>query len=905
MMNKNRLVKIYVDGKEVLAREGENLLKELRRLGFDIPGLCYYEKASPRASCRLCLVKIEGTNKLVPACSTTVKEGMKIVAFDDELEEIRRLILDLILSEHDCDCITCEKNGYCLLQDLAYRYGLDEEHRLFKASLRRLPKDTSSPVLIYDPNKCIRCGRCIAACEEIQGKGILSFAYRGSETIVMAGIPSWSDSLCDGCGECIQACPVGALIEKPSIGKGRIWEVTRIRTTCPYCGIGCQIEVWIKNGRIIKILGADLPPNYGSLCVKGRFGYEHVHSPDRLTRPLIRINDKLTPVSWDEALDYVAKRLNEIINKYGPDSIYVLGSSKATNESNYILQKFARVAIGTNNVDNSARLCHAPTLYGLKAVLGAGAMTNSINELEKTDCILIFGSNATETHPIIGSIIKRAKRRGAKIIVVDPLCTELAKIADIWLPIRPGTDIALVNGMMNYIISHDLIDNTFVKSRCEGFEELSKLVAKYDLDKVEKITGVPKGKIEAAAKAYATAKNACIVYCMGITQHVFGTKNVIAIADLALITGHIGRKHNGIYPLRGHNNVQGACDLGVLPDVLPGYQSLSDPNVIEKFEKVWKAKIPKKPGLAVTEAIDAAIKGKIKAMYIMGFNILLTHPNRDMVERALKNLELLIVQDIFLTETAQIAHVVLPAACWAEIDGTYTNTERRILRVRKLIDPPGEAKPDWWIICEIAKRMGKDIGEYSSAKDIWDEIRLLVPIYSGITYERIEEKGIQWPCPSEGHPGTGFLYDAEFKTPSGKARLIPVDYEPLIEEPNDEYPYLLIIGRSLYHFHTSHMTRRSRPLREYVDSPYVEMNPADMKKLKLNTGDCVRLVSRKGSIELFVLESSRVPPGVLFTTFHFSETPVNKMTDYLLDPISKIPELKVVPCRIERVENIV
>jgi len=607
------MVSLTIDGKPIKTKKGSTILEAALDNGIEIPHLCYHKGLSVAGACRLCLVKIKGRPGMVASCLTEVAEGMEVIAFDEEIDETRRLIVELILSEHKHDCLVCEKNGQCELQDLAYRLGIDRVR--FSVEKPNEELDNSSEVILRDPNRCILCGRCVRSCAEIAVQDVLKFANRGSEMFIIAGLNQLlAETDCVFCGACVQACPTGSLTEKLARFQGRSWEFRKVRTTCPYCGVGCQIELNIKDDRIVKVYGVEEgPENKGHLCVKGRFGFDFVHHEDRLTTPLIKRNGEFEEASWDEALDLVATKFSQLKQKYGSDALAGLSSAKCTNEENYLFQKFVRVCFGTNNVDHCARLCHSSTVAGLSRAFGSGAMTNSIREFEKADVILITGSNTTENHPVIGSLLKHVARyKGVKLIVVDPREIELTGYATIWLRQRSGTDVAWINGLMNVIVNEALYDEEFIKSRTENFEEFKKVILKYTPDRVEKITGIPKRKLIEAARMYARAKKASIVFAMGITQHITGTDNVLSLANLAMLCGNVGKEGTGVNPLRGQNNVQGACDLGALPDVYPGYQKVSDPKIREKFERAWRAKLSPKEGLTVVEMMNAASEGRIK-----------------------------------------------------------------------------------------------------------------------------------------------------------------------------------------------------------------------------------------------------------------------------------------------------
>ncbi|MHC4456707.1 MAG: formate dehydrogenase subunit alpha [Planctomycetota bacterium] len=680
--------------------------------------------------------------------------------------------------------------------------------------------------------------------------------------------------------------------------------MARVLTTCIYCGCGCGLYLESENGKIVgSYPSRKHPVSKGGLCVKGWNAYEFVNKVDRLKTPLIKSNGEFKEVSWDKALDKVSKRLLEIKEKYGPDALAFLSSAKATNEENFLMMKLARAVFKTNNVDHCARLCHASTVVGLAATFGSGAMTNSVNEFEDADLFLVTGSDTTEQHPLIGSrIINAINDRGAKLIVVDPRKIELAKYATIYMAQDNGTDVAWINAMCNVIIKEGLYDQKYIEQRTENFEELKKTVAQYTPEYVEKITKIPPNLLIEAARLYAKSKKAMIVYSMGITQHTTGVDNVKSLANLAMLTAHVGFASTGVNPLRGQNNVQGACDLGALPNVFSGYQKVTDDAVRAKFEKTWKVgNLPSKPGLTVTEIINKALEGQIKGLYIMGENPVISDPDSNHVRKALEKLDFLAVNEIFLSDTAEYADVILPAASFAEKDGTFTNTERRVQRIRKAIEPLGEAKADWQILSEIAKRCAYDGMDYSHPSDIMDEIAELTLIYSGTCYDRLDPFGLQWPCPSKDHPGTVYLHKDKFT--KGKGTFMPCVYVAADELPDEEYNFVLSTGRIYWHWHTGTMTRRTSTLDREVPAGFVEINPKDAEKLVIKQGDRVKVSSRRGQIQTHVLVTEKVNQGSVFVPFHFREAAANVLTNPAVDPLAKIPEYKVCAVKVEKVKS--
>jgi len=691
-----------------------------------------------------------------------------------------------------------------------------------------------------------------------------------------------------------------------------------VRSTCPFCGVGCQVDLHVKDNRIYRVDAPfDSAPNYGMLCVKGRFGIDYTMHPSRLTRPLIRVNTdeprSAPPVwreaTWDEALDLVADRLGSIVETYGGDAIATYACAKSTNEDNYLFQKLVRAVLGTNNVDHCARLCHAGSVTGLQLAIGSSAMSNSIAEMEHLDTFIVTGSNTTETHPVISNFLKRAVRKnGAKLIVIDPRKIELTDFATLWLRQRPGTDVVVWQAMAHVVVTEKLYDEAFIRERTEGFDEYIESLEHATPEWAEEITGVPADDIREAARMYAKAGAAAIYWGMGISQSTHGTDNTLAITNLALMCGHVGKPGTGLNPLRGQNNVQGCSDSGGLPNVFTAYQPVTDEAIRQKFEREWGGvTLNPKPGLTVTEMVDGALEGRIKGMFVMGENPLMSEPNLAHARHALEELDFIVCQDIFINETGEMADVILPATSFAEKDGTFTNSDRRVQRVRRAIAPPGEARPDWEILCDLAKRLEARLGfqttagwDYSHPSDIWEEMRRVTPDFWGITYERIDrEGGVHWPCPSLDHPGTPYLFEEEF--PRGRGKFWSLEYGTNSEQPDDEYPLILSTGRVLYHWHGGTMTRRSA-LDTIWPEAAVEMHPADAERLGLQTNDWVKVASRRGEITLRVLVTGRSPEGTVFIPFHFAEAAANILTKNQIDPRAKIPDFKVCAVRVEKTD---
>ncbi|MFC1632139.1 formate dehydrogenase subunit alpha, partial [Candidatus Omnitrophota bacterium] len=734
-------VKLVIDGKKITTQSDQAILQAALDNHIYIPHLCYHADLEPVGVCRLCIVEVKGRG-LATSCNTKVEPGLIVETATAEVNQLRRVNAELLIANHHQECLDNFEQTGCKLKQIADFLGIKQEDtKRLKAPEVKRPIDTSNPFFDRDPNKCVLCGICVRTCENLTCVSAIDFIHRGYDSKIgtFADAPI-DQSRCESCGECVMRCPTGALSAKKFKQPERF-----VKTTCTYCGVGCGLYLGIKDNRVVTAAGDhNNPVNRGSLCVKGRFGYDFINHPERLKSPLLKRNGKFVAIGWNQALKIAAAEFL----KYQGQRFAALSSAKCTNEENYIIQKFVRAVMGTNNIDHCARLCHAPTVAGLGMSFGSGAMTNSINELKDAAGILAIGTNTTAAHPVIGLKIKRAQRQqGVKLIVANPKEIELARYADIFLQHKPGTDVALLMGMMQVIVAAGLQDREFIRKRCENFDAFKKSLSSFKISVVEKITGVPGDKIKQAARVYATSKPAAIVYAMGITQHTHGTDNVLATSNLALLTGNIGKPSSGVNPLRGQNNVQGACDLGALPNVYPGYQKVENTESRKKFESAWGLTLPEHNGLTHVEIFDAVLSRTIKAMYIVGENPVLSEADASHVKAALRKLKFLVVQDIFLSETAKYADLILPAVSFAEKDGTFTNTERRVQRIRRAIEPTGRAQPDWEITCKLARKMGANGFDFSDPEQIMREIAALTPSYAGISYPRIEQTGLQWVRP--------------------------------------------------------------------------------------------------------------------------------------------------------------
>ncbi|WP_207578970.1 formate dehydrogenase subunit alpha [Enterococcus faecalis] len=897
-------VTLSIDNQEVTVSKGTTILEAAKGLGVEIPTLCHLKELAPDGSCRMCVVEVEGGRRggLTTACTAHCQEDMVVSTHSEKVADSRRFILDLLLSNHKLECFSCGKNGDCQLQQYALDYGIDATSFTEGKRMPCHQEDTSNPFFSYDPEKCIMCRRCARVCQLRQGRDVLSIANRGFETKMMPSYgQAFDQSICESCGNCVSSCPTGALTAKDT-KEYRKWETQKIPTTCPHCGTGCQMNLLVKNNRLVGVEPLDGPANKNLLCVKGKFAsYKFVGSGDRLTEPLIKRNGIFEPASWEEALTLVSSKFNEIKAENGPDALAGFSCSRATNEDNYVFQKMVRAAFGTNNVDNCARVCHSASVHGLAQTLGSGAMTNPIADItEDVDMILLVGSNPEEAHPVIGAQIRQAIQRGTQVVVVDPRKINLVKDSALHLQVQAGTNVAFANGMMHVILKEGLADRHFIEERTEGFSDLEKMVADYTPEKVAEICHIHPEDLIQAARMYAKAEKAPIIYCLGVTEHSTGTEGVMSMSNLAMLVGKVGKPGCGVNPLRGQNNVQGACDMGCMPYDFPGYQKVNNPEVIDKFEKAWHVPLNRNTGLTSTKVLPAATAGNIKGLYIFGEDPIVTDPDTGHVRQALESLDFLVVQELFMTETAAYADVVLPGISYAEKDGTFTNTERRVQRVRKAVEPRGQAREDYEIFCEVMTRMGYPCA-YESAKEIMKEISAVTPSFGGINYERLEKENLQWPCRSLTDPGTPIMHVGSFARGKGLFKAIP--YKQAQELPDEEYPYLMSTGRMLYHYNTRAMTGRTEGINQIANHSYIEINAVDAQALGIQEGDKVEVHSRRGKIETYAAVGNRVFPQEVFMTFHFPDGNVNEITNAVFDDIATIPEYKVCAVAIKPVNK--
>lgn len=884
-------------------QDGETILQFVKRyLGNDfVPTLCDAPNLDPFGSCRVCSVDVafseNGPAKAQASCHTPVIPNSYIYTHSDRILKLRKNIVELVLTDHPLDCLTCEVNNNCELQSVAAKVGVrDVRYPEGKNHLDR-NKDLSHPYMTSDFSKCINCFRCVRACDEVQGEFVLSMAGRGFDShIVKSDNKSFFDSDCVSCGACAQACPTSAISDVFE-SKSTVAD-KKVRTVCTYCGVGCNLEVAVVNGKVKSIQAPfDAEVNQGHTCLKGRFAFSFYNHPDRIKTPLIRKNGVLEPASWDEAYDFIASKLIHIKDQYGPDAIAGISSARCTNEENYLMQKFIRAVIGTNNIDCCARVCHSPTALGMQRAFGTGAATNSVIDIKSTDCIMVIGANPTDAHPVTGAKLKQFAISGKTSIVIDPRRTEMAKYATYHLQLKPGTNVALINMMLYFIITEHAEDNDFIESRTEGYADFCQQILKLDVSEMERITGVDRNLVKQAALAYAKAPNAMSFHGLGVTEHSQGSFTVMLISDLAMITGNIGRRGVGVNPLRGQNNVQGAADMGCQPHQGAGYMNSYDPEINKLYESFYKTKIPFSKGLKIPEMFDASIEGSLKALWLMGEDVVQTDPNTKKVIEAMESLDLLVVQEIFLSETTKYATVVLPGASFLEKSGTYTNAERRIQRVQKAVEPLEGTKSDGQIIVDIMNKMGYSQDEYD-ADGMLQEISQIVPFFAGVKWEELGINGKQWPVLKDGSD-TEILHLKEFKRGKGKFHYFDYNESNETVENGKEYPYIITTNRELEHYNAGTMTRRTGNVKILTEDVLL-INPFDAQNHLIHEGDMVCVESPRGKVDVKARITDEVKPGVLSTTFHFPEVMLNIITSDEHDSEALCPEFKIVAVKIRK-----
>ncbi len=901
-----------LNGTQIIALEGETLLQAAGRNGIQIPHLCYSDGLRPAGNCRACMVEIEGERVLAPACVRRPSAGMVVHSDSERARHSQRLVLELLGADMPDQGLTLHNE----LDDWSQRLHVNKT----RFEVGHAPdQDRSHPAIAVNLGACIHCTRCLRACREQQVNEVIGFAHRGTKSLITFDLGDpLGESSCVGCGECVQACPTGALM--PANEAGLIKADKAVHSLCPYCGVGCLLTYHVKDNSIAFIEGDHGPSNQGRLCIKGRYGFDYVSHPHRLTQPLIRREDApkqsdiehLDPgnysalfrqASWEEALEVAACGLNKIRDAYGPGALAGLGSAKGSNEEAYLFQKLVRTGLGSNNVDHCTRLCHASSVAALLEMIGSGAVSNQVADVAEAQVIIVIGSNTTENHPVAATFMKNTARAGKTLIVMDPRRTALARHARYYLQFKPDTDVALLNAIMQAVIEQDLVDQDFISSRTHGYEDLKTHLSNFTPEAMAAICGIEAATIREVAQAYASAQTAIIFWGMGISQHIHGTDNARALISLALMTGQIGRPGTGLHPLRGQNNVQGASDAGLIPMVFPDYQRVDDPDARRRFEQLWNQTLNPHPGLTVVEIMQAITAGQLHGMYIMGENPAMSDPNLNHTRQALAGLQHLVVQDLFLTETAFFADVVLPASAFAEKTGSFTNTDRRVQLGRQALSPPGQARQDLWIIEQIAHRLGLD-WDYSGPQEVFEEMRLAMPSIAGIRWERLKQQGsVTYPCRQEDHPGEPILFRQDFPTPDGLARFVPSPFTNAAELPDDGYPYVLITGRQLEHWHTGAMTRRATVLDALEPAPMVTISPEDLDKLNAQTGSRLKVISRRGEIEATAKVDAGLQPGQLFLPFCYHEAAANLLTIEALDPYAKIPEFKFCAVKLATVKE--